>query len=87
MALFSVSYDPIAENDYDSLLDRLEELDAVKVHLSHWLLKADNTAEEVKSHLSMFVDYDDKLMVIEFDKKPAYTKAINGTKDWVARFF
>ncbi len=86
MALFSVSYDPIAENDYDSLIDRLEELDAVRVQPSHWLLKADNTAEEVKSHLEIFVDTD-KLMVIEFDKKPAYTKAIKEIKDWVARFF
>ncbi|MCP5365844.1 MAG: CRISPR-associated protein Cas2 [Hyphomicrobiales bacterium] len=87
MALFSVTYDLIAEKDYDALIKRLNELDTVKVQLSQWLLSADNTAAEVKSHLAQYVDDDDKLMVIEFNKKPAYTKAIKGTNDWLDRFF
>jgi predicted transcriptional regulator len=87
MALFAVTYDLIAEKDYDSLIDRLNELDTVKVQLSQWLLSADNTAIEVKNHLAQYVDEDDKLMVIEFSKKPAYTKAIKGTNAWLDRFF
>jgi hypothetical protein len=87
MALFSITYDLVADKDYESLIDRLNELDTVKVQLSNWLLSADNTATEIKDHLSHYVDDDDKLMVVEFTKKPAYTKAIKGTNDWLARFF
>lgn len=87
MALFSITYDLIDKKDYDSLIDRLNELDTVKVQLSQWLLNADNTATEIKDHLSQFVDDDDKLMVIEFTKKPSYTKAIKGTNAWLDRFF
>lgn len=87
MALFSITYDLIDKKDYDTLIDRLKELDTVKVQLSQWFLSADNTAIEVKDHLAQFVDDDDKLMVIEFSKKPSYTKALKGTNDWLARFF
>lgn len=83
MALFSVTYDLVAEKDYEALIDRLKELDTVKVQLSHWLLSADNTANEVKDHLAQYIDDDDKLMVIEFTKRPAFTKAFAGTNDWL----
>ncbi|AYE87239.1 hypothetical protein K3758_14720 [Sulfitobacter sp. W002] len=83
MALFTVTYDLIAEKDYDSLIGRLKELDTARVQLSQWLLSADNSATEVKDHLAQYVDDDDKLMVIEFTKRPAFTKAIAGTNDWL----
>ena len=87
MALFSVTYDLIKDKDYDSLIDRLKELDTVKVQLSQWFLSADNTATEIKDHLAQYVDDDDKLMVIEFSKRPQFTKAIEGTNDWLSKFF
>ena len=87
MALFSITYDLVAEKDYDRLTDRLKELDTVKVQLSHWLLSADNSTIEVKDHLAGYIDEDDKLMVIEFSKKPAFTKAFQGTSNWLSRFF
>ena len=83
MALFTVTYDLIAEKDYDSLIGRLKELDTARVQLSQWLLSADNSATEVKDHLAQYVDDDDKLMVIEFTKRPDFTKAIAGTNDWL----
>lgn len=87
MALFSITYDLIAEKDYDALIERLKELDTVKVQLSQWLMNADNTAREVKDHLARYLDEDDKLMVVEFSKKPAFTRANSGTNDWLNRFF
>lgn len=83
MALFSITYDLVANKDYDSLIDRLKELDTVKVQLSQWFLSANNTANEVKNHLAQYVDDDDKLMVVEFTKRPAFTKAFSGTNDWL----
>ena len=87
MALFSVTYDLIKEKDYDRLINRLKELDTVKVQLSQWFLSAENTATEIKDHLAQYVDDDDKLMVVEFSKRPQFTKAIKGTNDWLSKFF
>ena len=87
MALFTVTYDLIKNKDYDALIGALEDLDTVKVQLSQWLLSANNTAMEVKDHLAQYVDDDDKLMVIEFSKRPQFTKAIKGTNDWLNKHF
>lgn len=87
MAFFSITYDLVADKNYDALIDRLKELDTVKVQLSQWLLSADNTAKEVKDHLAQYVDDDDRLMVIEFTKKPAYTYALKGTNAWIDKHF
>lgn len=84
MALFSITYDLVEKKDYDGLIDRLKELDTVKVQLSQWLLSADNTSKEVKDHLAQCPDDDDRLMVIEFTKRPAYTYALKGTNAWLS---
>lgn len=87
MALFSVTYDLIKDKDYDALIGRLEELDTVKVQFSQWFLAANNTASEIKDHLAHYVDDDDKLMIVEFSKRPQFTKAIKGTNDWLNKHF
>lgn len=87
MALFSVTYDLIKEKDYDALIGRLKELDTVKVQLSQWLVATNDTASTVKDHLAQYVDDDDKLMVIEFSKRPQFTKALKGTNDWLNKHF
>lgn len=87
MALFVISYDLIKGKDYDRLTDRLKELDTVKTNLSVWYLSATNTALEVKDHLLDYIDGDDRIMVVEFSKKPAHTIGLKGTNDWLARFF
>ncbi|MGO4908872.1 hypothetical protein ACEN2J_11145 [Pseudorhodobacter sp. W20_MBD10_FR17] len=87
MALFTVTYDLIKDKDYDALISALDDLDTVKVQLSQWLLSANNTATEIKDHLAQHVDDDDKLMVIEFSKRPQFTKAIKGTNDWLNKHF
>jgi hypothetical protein len=51
--------------------------------LSVWLLDIGWTAKQACDHLSNFIDSDDKLMVVEFIKQPAFTKAFAGTNDWI----
>ena len=87
VALFCITYDLVEDKNYDALISRLRELDTVKVQLSQWLLSANNTAAEVKEHLASYVDEDDRLMVIEFTKKPAFVMALSGTNAWLGRFF
>jgi hypothetical protein len=84
MALFAVNYDLVKQKDYQPLWDELARLGAHKALLSMYLVNLDNTAQEVVDHLARYIDNDDRLMVIEFSKKPVFTKALKGTNDWIA---
>ena len=87
LAYFTVSYDLLRNKDYQRIIDELKRLEATKVLLSMWFVELDNTAQQVKDHLAGFLDDDDRLVVVEFSKKPAYTRALEGTNAWVnARF-
>ncbi|WP_170566008.1 CRISPR-associated protein Cas2 [Ruegeria atlantica] len=83
MAYFAISYDLVAQNGYKPLFCRLEELGAVKTQLSFWLVKSNNTAQEVKNDLEDFIDDNDRLMVIEFSKRPRFNWGFKGTRKWI----
>lgn len=90
MAYFLVSYDLVKEQssfDYQPLWDELDRLGGVKTLLSEYLLEADNTAQEVVNHLKQFIDSNDRLMAVEFIKRPAYTYALKGTNAWISERF
>jgi CRISPR-associated endonuclease Cas2 len=87
MAYFLVTYDLVEDKDYKKLIDELKELGAHRPALSVWFVELKNTAVEVKDHLAGYMDRDDKLIVVEFSKRPATKMAFEGTKDWLdARF-
>ncbi len=88
MALFVISYDLIKGKDYAKIISELERLGAQRVLLSVWLadVTPDNP-EAIKDHLAKFADEDDRLLVIEFKKKPAYTRALTGTAAWIKKKF
>lgn len=87
MALFCVSYDLIEGKNYKTLWDELDRLGGHKALESFYLISLNNTASQVREHLKAFVDDDDMLMVIEFDKKPTFIKAKAGTNKWIADHF
>lgn len=85
MAFFVVTYDlrKKQEFDYQPLWDEFDRLDAVKYQESDYLLRADNTIEEIKSHFAALMHDDDLLMVVEFTDKPDWTRGLKGTRDWI----
>ena len=87
MAFFCVSYDLVADKDYDALIDRIKKYDSVKVQLSFWLISVASTSSAIKDDLAAYMDNDDKLMVIEFAKRPQFTKALKGTNAWLDAHF
>ena len=87
MAYFCVSYDLIAQKDYAGLIGRINEYDSVRVQLSFWLVSATTSASALKDDLAGYMDQDDKLMIVEFTKKPHFTKALQGTNSWLADHF
>jgi hypothetical protein len=87
MAYFVVSYDLIKRKDYPELIKALNNLGAQKCLLSQWLVDNNCTAEDLLAHLQPHIDGDDRLMVVEFDKRPAWNIGLKGTKAWIdARF-
>jgi len=87
MAYFAITYDLIKRKDYSTLWEEMESLNAHKAMNSFYLLEVNNTATQIKDHLKNFTDADDKLMVVEFSKKPTFTKANAGTNDWLNERF
>ncbi len=83
MAKFMISYDLVKRKDYPKLWDELDRIGAHKALDSLYLLAINNTAVEVRDHLQAFIDDDDRLMVIEFTKKPTYNRALKGTNAWI----
>lgn len=84
MALFAITYDLMKGKDYPKLREEMERLGAHKALASFYLanLATDDPAV-VRDHLKKFIDDDDKLMVVRFVGKPAFTKANAGTNAWV----
>ncbi|SFJ55078.1 hypothetical protein SAMN05216304_109150 [Bosea sp. OK403] len=89
MALFTVSYDlrKKSEFDYQKLWDEFGRLDSVKFQESEYFLSSDNTATEVKDHFAGLIHADDLLMVIKFEKRPSFHKALKGTTAWIEAHF
>ena len=87
MAYFVVTYDLVKEKDYNKLINELVRIGSEKIALSVWLVEQDMTAFGMRDHLKNFIDDDDKLVVIEFSKKPSYTRGFVSGGDWIkARF-
>ncbi|WP_252928129.1 CRISPR-associated protein Cas2 [Aliihoeflea sp. 40Bstr573] len=79
-----IGYDLIRRKDYPKLWEEMERLSAHKAIRDFYLANLNNTAVEVRNHLRSFVDEDDRVIVIEFSKKPQFTMALEGTNDWIA---
>ena len=66
MALYFLSYDLRAERDYQTLYDKLNEFDAVRVLESIWCFKrVDISAIRLRDYFKQFIDADDGLLVSE----------------------
>lgn len=83
MALLVIGYDLIKHKDYPKLWEEMDRLGAHKVIRDFYLVSLNNTASQVRDHLKQFVDDDDRVFVVEFSKKPQFTKALVGTNDWI----
>jgi hypothetical protein len=87
MAYMVISYDLVKRKDYPELLGELNRLKAAKALLSYYFLDINNTAAEIRDHLSKYIDDDDRLVVVEFTKKPQFTRMFTTGADWIkARF-
>jgi hypothetical protein len=91
MAVFLITYDLVAEDsgyDYKPLLARLRELGGVRSHLSEWLIALNgDTQKTTYDHFRQYMDENDRLMVIEVTKRPAWNVGLQGTRAFIDAHF
>ena len=74
MNKYLVSYDlDKPGQDYPRIITELERLGARKVLYSEWILRTTQTAMQLCTHLSSFVDGNDKLLVVAITGEAAWT--------------
>ena len=84
MPLYVVSYDLNNAKDYQKLWDEMDKLGGHKPLESVYFVNVNSaTATALQSHLKSFIDDDDQLIVVPFDKRPATHRAKQGTKEWL----
>lgn len=91
MPYFVVGYDLKTERgesrDYGPIEEALEALDSCHTQKSVWYVEREGTAQQLYAHLKPKIEGRDRLMVVEFSKKPAWQLGLPGTKNWIeARF-
>lgn len=66
MSTYFISYDLIANKDYNRLYGELEKFGAIRILESVWCLKKNNTNDiDLRNHFRNFIDDDDRLLIIE----------------------
>lgn len=85
MALFMVSYDLRNEKDYSKIINELSKYDAQRILRSQWLVTAEMTKDELMKWLKGFIDADDQIVVLKFNKSDIAThRPLEGTSAWLA---
>jgi hypothetical protein len=67
-----ITYDLIKAKDYKKLIDKLNDMHAIKELFSTWSLSIDKTSAQLLEELKPYVDADDKLKVFEFINRADY---------------
>jgi hypothetical protein len=62
--------------DYKDLISRLNELDAVRILKSDWLLENTASPEAVRNDLQRFLDNNDRIMVSEVYNNAAWSNLL-----------
>jgi CRISPR/Cas system-associated endoribonuclease Cas2 len=66
MRLFAVSYDlDKPGQDWHSLIQRIRQWGGMRVQYSQWMFQADSTAVTVRDDLALYMDANDRLLVID----------------------
>jgi len=83
MASYLLTYDLNNSKDYQKLYDELERLGGHRTLYSVWLVSVDNTAVELRKHLTKFIDADDSMWVLEVTHNNSYNNVRKGTNAWL----
>lgn len=81
MKVHLITYDLLKPaKDYAKLIAELEQLKAVKIEYSVWLLRNNASAEAVRDHLLPFIDDNDRLFVCVLTGEAGWRNLIVSTE-------
>jgi len=71
MNVHTVSYDLDAPGQlYPAIIGRLTALGAKRIQFSHWMLRSNMTAAELRDDLLRYIDSNDRLLVVDVTNAP-----------------
>lgn len=85
MTSYLLTYDLNKDKNYQKLYDELERLGGHRTLLSVWLVSVNNTATELRKHLTQFIDDDDSMWVLEVTQNNSYNNVRKGTNAWLQK--
>lgn len=72
-----VSYDlDKPGQDYTDLINAIRKLGGERILFSDWLVKGNFTAEQLRDHLTQFMDSNDRIFVAALTGQAAWRKAM-----------
>ncbi|WPZ13629.1 CRISPR-associated endonuclease Cas2 [Nitratireductor rhodophyticola] len=83
MTSYLLTYDLNKEKDYGKLFAELERLGGHRTLYSVWLVAVDNTARELREHLTDYIDDDDSMWILEITNNNSYNNVRKGTNNWL----
>ncbi len=89
MAFFVVAYDLKCRDgesrDYGPITKALTEMDSCHTQNTVWYVSCECTTAELRDGLRQHVEDRDLLMVVQFSIKPRWSRAKEGTSNWLTR--
>lgn len=89
MALYSITYDLVKDRNYPELYKAIKLLcseDWAKPTESQWIVKSNNSSEQIRNYLMNFVDGDDVLFVVQLHEESWSSFNITqGVSGWLKR--
>ena len=86
--VYLVCYDLITQGqDYSPLINRLEDLGAIRLLYTVWLVSSSLTALDIRDELVTFMSGEDKLLVAEVTQRGAWANLLADAMAVIDRFF
>ena len=86
MKSYMIGYDLMSPGqDYQRLFDAIKAVGKGWWHCldSTWIVKSDNTAEEIRDYLKPHIDSNDRLLVAHLSGEAAWTGFDKDCSDWL----
>lgn len=84
MASFIISYDLIANKNYDELYEAIRNYKTYAHILeSVWIIKSSTSSSDIRDNLKSYIDSDDKIFVAKLTGESAWRNLDTEISDWI----
>lgn len=84
MSSYIISYDLIADKDYNSLYEAIRGYDSFAHILeSVWVVNSSSSSKDIRSNLKSYIDDNDKLFIAKLTGESAWTNLSEEVSDWI----